>query len=158
MGSNRAPLHYLCISILFSLASSTVTHDGRNKLENYMVFVREAKDIDTSVHENAENWHNSLLSTVCKNSSVSRLIYSYTTVVNGFAARLTEMEVQEMSKHPWFVRAILANNRYKLTTTQTPNFLKLRGPGGLWRRAQNMGEGIIIGIIDSGCLARSPLF
>ncbi|KAJ3699270.1 hypothetical protein LUZ61_002975 [Rhynchospora tenuis] len=161
MGSKRASLlQCLCIlMIIYSFdLSALAANDGRNKLQNYIVFVRPATDINISVPENAEKWHNSLLSTVFKNSSASRLIYSYNTVVNGFAARLTEEEVQELLKHPWCVRAILANNRYKLTTTQTPEFLKLRGRGGLWRRTKNMGEGMIIGIIDTGIWPDHPSF
>ncbi|KAJ3684976.1 hypothetical protein LUZ61_014140 [Rhynchospora tenuis] len=161
MGSKRASLlQYICILILiYSFGFSAVaTNDDRNKLQNYIVFVRPATDINTSVPENAEKWHNSLLSTVFKNSSASRLIYSYNTVVNGFAARLTEEEVEELLKHPWCVRVILANNRYKLTTTQTPKFLKLSGRGGLWRRTKNMGEGMIIGIIDTGIWPDHPSF
>ncbi|KAJ4799957.1 Subtilisin-like serine protease [Rhynchospora pubera] len=161
MGSKRASLlQYLCILILiYSFGFSAVAaNDDHNKLQNYIVFVRPATDVNTSVLENTEKWHNSLLSTVLKDSSASRLIYSYNTVVNGFAAKLTEEEVQELLKHPWCVRAILANNRYKLTTTQTPKFLNLRGRGGLWRRTKNMGEGMIIGIIDSGIWPDHPSF
>ncbi|KAJ4733782.1 Subtilisin-like serine protease [Rhynchospora pubera] len=161
MGFKRASLlQYLCILIIiYSFNFSAVAaNDDRNKLQNYIVFLRPATDINTFVLENAEKWHNSLLSTVFKNSSASRLIYSYNTVVNGFAARLTEVEAQELLKHPWCVRVILANNRYKLTTTQTPKFLKLRGYNGLWRRTKNMGEGMIIGIIDTGIWPDHPSF
>ncbi|KAF3340033.1 subtilisin-like protease SDD1 [Carex littledalei] len=140
--------------LIFSLATIAVSNNDGNKLQNYMVFVRPASHITSS----SETWHNSLLFSVCKVSGPSRLIYSFSTVVNGFAARLTEEEVQVMSKQPWFLRAVLANNRYKLMTTQTPNFLKLSGSHGLWKKTKNEGEGVIIGLIDTGVSPGHPSF
>ncbi|KAJ3680493.1 hypothetical protein LUZ60_016771 [Juncus effusus] len=148
---------FLYISFLFSSFSIALAHNDENKLQNYIVIVRRTDDADSSALEDAERWHTSLLSTVCKDSAASRLIYSYSTIVNGFAARLTEQEVESMSKRSWFVRATLANKPYKLMTTHTPDFLGVRGSSGVWTN-NNMGEGIIIGVIDSGISPGHPSF
>ncbi|KAJ3695364.1 hypothetical protein LUZ60_000741 [Juncus effusus] len=62
-----------------------------------------------------------------------------------------------MSNHPWFVQAILANRQYKPMTTHTPQFLGLRGSNGVWNNS-NMGEGIIIGVLDTGVYPNHPSF
>ncbi|KAJ3684977.1 hypothetical protein LUZ61_014141 [Rhynchospora tenuis] len=144
--------------VLFFFATIAVANNDKSKLQNYMVFVRSASHTTDTGHKSSHSWHSSLLFSVCKESGPSRLIYSFNTVVNGFAARLTKEEVQEMSKHPWFVRAILANERYQLMTTQTPSFLKLSGPHGLWEKTKNMGEGVIIGVVDTGIAPGHPSF
>jgi subtilisin family serine protease len=144
--------------LIFSFTSNAVADNDQNKLQNYMVFVKPAVHISSSAPESSEDWHSSLLYSVCKVSEPSRLIYSFSTVVNGFAARLTEEEVQTMAKQQWFQRAVLANNRYQLLTTHTPSFLRLSGPYGLWERTRNKGEGIIIGVIDTGISPGHPSF
>ncbi|KAJ3695310.1 hypothetical protein LUZ60_000687 [Juncus effusus] len=148
----------LCFLLFVSFSSPIVAYNGQNKLQNYIIIIRSTPKLDFSVPENAKTWHTSLLSTVCKDSAASRLIYSYNKVVNGFAARLTENELNEMSQQPWFMRAILDNKPYELTTTHTPDFLQLRGSRGLWRRNKNMGEGIIIGVLDTGIAPGHPSF
>ncbi|XP_062217504.1 subtilisin-like protease 4 [Phragmites australis] len=92
-------------------------------------------------------------------SAMARLLYSYRNVVNGFAARVTEEEVYEMTKKDWFVKAI-PEKTYKLMTTHTPQMLGLTGKafhGGMWNRS-NMGEGIIIGVLDDGICPGHPSF
>ncbi|KAJ3680495.1 hypothetical protein LUZ60_016773 [Juncus effusus] len=161
MKSKYYPLfRCLCISFLvFTCASVVGGTDGQEKLETYIVFVRPTDNIiDISLDINAESWHTSLLSTVCKFSAPQRLIYSYNKLVNGFAAKLTQEEVAYMSKEPWFVSAMLASRPYRLMTTHTPKFLQLRGANGLWRSTKNMGEGVIIGVLDSGIWPGHPSF
>ncbi|KAJ1700755.1 hypothetical protein LUZ63_000534 [Rhynchospora breviuscula] len=98
-----------------------------------------------------------MISTVAEDAD-SRLVYSYNKVVNGFAAKLSDDEVQAMEKHPLFIRAIPADKPYKLTTTHSPDFLHLRGSNGLWKKTKNMGEGIIVGILDTGVTPGHPSF
>lgn len=127
-----------------SIASTNSTKEDLNV---YIVLVKDAKE------------HNSLLSTVIPNHS-SRFIYSYNRVVNGFAARLTQQEVEALSKQDWFVDAI-PSGQYKLLTTHSQTFLGLRNskvnPHGMWATT-NMGEGIIIGVLDTGISPGHPSF
>ncbi|KAJ3695133.1 hypothetical protein LUZ60_000510 [Juncus effusus] len=150
------PLLFLCFFIISlshpSVASGSIK--GEEELSNYVVIVRE-RPSDVS---DVATWHSSLLSTVIPDSS--RLIYSYDQVVNGFAARLSKKEIETLSKKDWFVDAHLSR-RYKLATTVTPSFLGLRQsakhPDGLWNISK-MGEGMIIGVIDSGITPGHPSF
>lgn len=55
------------------------------------------------------------------------------------------------------MRAVLDNKPYKLITTHTPKFLGLRGLTSVWNTS-NMGDGIMIGILDSGIYPNYPSF
>ncbi|URE22578.1 subtilisin-like protease [Musa troglodytarum] len=77
--------------------------------------------------------------------------------MTGFSAFLTEKEVEAMSKLDWFLQAY-PSRAYRLHTTRTPTFLGLRrGKQGVWR-SSNMGEGVIIGLLDSGITPGHPSF
>ncbi|XP_062227440.1 subtilisin-like protease 1 [Phragmites australis] len=160
--------------ILLLLSPAAVTpaasHPGHDTgvHSNYLVIVRTPYEYDQNLYKNLSSWHASLLASVCDMAkealaadpaSVPRLIYSYRSVVNGFAARLTPDEVEMMSKMDWFDRAV-PEQTYHLLTTRTPQMLGLmggRGAGGLWNTS-NMGEGVIIGVLDDGIYAGHPSF
>ncbi|XP_060211079.1 subtilisin-like protease [Lycium barbarum] len=86
----------------------------------------------------------------------SRIIHSYHHVAVGFAAKLSAEEVKAMKKKDGFVSArvekILA-----LHTTHTPNFLGLYQNYGFWQES-NYGEGMIIGVLDTGITPGHPSF
>uniref|UniRef100_A0A0E0DGZ5 Subtilisin-like protease n=1 Tax=Oryza meridionalis TaxID=40149 RepID=A0A0E0DGZ5_9ORYZ len=158
----------LAVFLAATPAASHAGHDDTGLHSNYLVIVRKPYAYDTNLYKNVSSWHASLVASVCDMakealerdpSSVSRLIYSYRNVVNGFAARLTPEEVEEMSKNDWFIRAD-PEKTYQLQTTHTPQLLGLMGGarrGGVWNTS-NMGEGIIIGILDDGIYAGHPSF
>ena len=81
------------------------------------------------------------------------IIAKYQTVYNGFAARLTEAEVQALRASPLVVE-VHADEQRKLETISTSTFLGLTAPGGVWSQTLGglaiKGENMIIGVIDSG--------
>jgi hypothetical protein len=83
-------------------------------------------------------------------------LYSYGYVFNGFAAELTEAQVQRLAQMPGVV-AVTRNEIHKLDTSSTPAFLGLSGPTGFWN-TQAKGEDVIIGIVDSGIWPEHPSF
>jgi len=95
-------------------------------------------------------WHESFqpLSELAGSDDEPRLVHSYTEVVSGFAARLTDGELDAVSKKPGFVRAI-PDRTLQLMTTHTPEFLGVSGAGGLWETA-SYGDGVIVGVVDTG--------
>ncbi|CAN5147232.1 hypothetical protein BH11PSE10_BH11PSE10_07500 [soil metagenome] len=89
------------------------------------------------------------------------IIANYDTVLNGFAARLTEAEVKILLASP-LVSDVQADEARQFTTFTTPTFLGLTAPDGLWSKIigenKNKGEDIIIGVVDGGVWPESPSF
>uniref|UniRef100_A0A0D9VJ78 Subtilisin-like protease n=1 Tax=Leersia perrieri TaxID=77586 RepID=A0A0D9VJ78_9ORYZ len=152
------------------LSTVAVAHNDTAVHKNYLIIVRTPYAYDQNVYTTVSSWHASLLASVCDMAkeelehdpgAATRLIYSYRNVVNGFCARVTREEVFEMAKKDWFVKAI-PEKTYKLMTTYTPRLIGLTGPagtrGGVWNRTRNMGEGMIIGVLDDGIAAGHPSF
>ncbi|XP_047068028.1 subtilisin-like protease [Lolium rigidum] len=86
-----------------------------------------------------------------------RILHSYHHVASGFAARLTQREVEAMSALPGFVAA-LPDRVYKLHTTHTPRFLGLDSLQGTRNTSYGFGDGVIIGVLDSGITPDHPSF
>lgn len=97
-----------------------------------------------------------------------RKLYSYGFSFNGFAAELTEAQAAKLEAQPG-VLAVSRNEVYSLETSSTPSFLGLDAPGGLWGQlggpfvdrgpnSTGAGEGVIIGIVDSGVWPEHPSF
>lgn len=89
-----------------------------------------------------------------------RKLYDYRYSFNGFAAELTEAQVQALKDMPGVLR-VTKDELHYADTSSTPTFLGLDAPGGLWEQLGGFGkagENIIIGIIDSGIWPESPSF
>ncbi|EHA8592021.1 putative Subtilisin-like protease SBT1.4 [Cocos nucifera] len=84
------------------------------------------------------------------------MVHMYTNVASGFAARLTEQELEDMKKKPGFLHAY-PDRLYSLQTTRTPEFLGLQLNSGIWNGA-NYGKGLIVGMLDSGIFPDHPSF
>jgi len=93
-------------------------------------------------------------------------IYNYTFSFNGFAAKLTEKQAAALAKQDGVV-AVSPDELVNQDTSSTPHFLELDVPGGLWdqlggpagnKKAPGAGEGIIIGVVDSGIWPQSKSF
>ncbi|XP_027082654.2 subtilisin-like protease SBT1.7 [Coffea eugenioides] len=136
------------------------TQPARDPLKNlttYIVHLRlPAGDNSTQLND-LESWYQSFLP---KNTTglndASRMVHSYRHVFTGFAAKLSPEEVKEMEKKEGFLDA-RPEKTLNLQTTHSPKFL------GLYTNHQfqwqyGRGEGVIIGIIDSGITPGHPSF
>lgn len=104
-------------------------------------------------------WHQSFLHRVAASSAEQenpRLIYSYDSVISGFAAVLSPEQLKAMEGMEGFVRAD-REQVLSAQTTHTPAFLGLHRGQGLWHRA-NLGEGVIVGVVDTGVYPLHPSF
>ncbi|XP_064987550.1 subtilisin-like protease 4 [Musa acuminata AAA Group] len=152
---------YLCASFL----RSSLHVDGSEEPKAYIVHVKGPEKVDFDVAEQWSDWYSSLLESAStplglaseEGDPRSRLIYSYRNVMTGFAARLTPREVEAISTMDWFLHAY-PSRVYRLKTTHTPEFLGLRlRSHGVWNES-NMGEGIIIGLLDTGVTPGHPSY
>jgi subtilisin family serine protease len=92
-------------------------------------------------------------------------LYDYNFSYNGFAAKLTDAQADELEKQPDVV-AVTKNELHDVTTSTTPTFLGL--DKGLWKQLGGptssdpadvgAGENIIIGVVDSGITPESLSF
>ncbi|KAE8674758.1 Detected protein of unknown function [Hibiscus syriacus] len=76
--------------------------------------------------------------------------------MHGFSARLTPSQESEIKKSPAHI-AMHEEKSGKLFTTHSPQFMGLGHSSGLWN-ASSYGEGVIIGMIDSGVWPESESF
>ncbi|CAN1833684.1 Subtilisin-like protease 1 [Linum perenne] len=85
------------------------------------------------------------------------MVHSYRNVITGFAAKLTPEEAKLMELKEGFLSARVERT-VSLHTTHTPNFLGLQQNVGNNWNSSSLGEGVIIGVIDTGIDLDHPSF
>ena len=81
---------------------------------------------------------------------------SYTVALNGFSVIMTEAQVQAMRKQSG-VTLVLKDEWRQPDTDSSPEFLDLTSPASAWQTGYD-GEGVIVGVIDSGIWPEHPSF
>ena len=130
-----------------NLAPTQATSGSRINFEsvdvqNYVRYLGDQQNLVTSTIANAE------------------ILASYNTVLNGFAAMLTDAEVLSLQNNP-NVLSVQANEMRQLQTITTTSFLGLDAANGMWSQlgGRNMsGEGMVVGIIDGGIWPENTAF
>ena len=90
----------------------------------------------------------------------SAQIHSYTVALNGFSVLMTDDQAEEMRNQPGVTKVMKDEWRYP-DTDSSPLFLGLATNPTLWRPSQRIGydgEGVIVGVIDSGIWPEHPSF
>ncbi|KAF8027905.1 hypothetical protein BT93_E0738 [Corymbia citriodora subsp. variegata] len=105
--------------------------------------------------------HHHMLASVLgsKEAAAKSILYSYRHGFSGFAAKLTESQAQELAEFPGVVR-VMPNTLLRLQTTRSWDFLGLspsHSPQSLLYRSR-MGDGVIVGMLDSGIWPESKAF
>lgn len=95
------------------------------------------------------------------NVAAGKKVYDYTLVFAGFSAELTAAEAERLRRTPG-VAKVWKNTLHTAQTMSTPEFIGLDGRRGAWRDQfgdpRKAGQGIIIGVIDSGFWPENPSF
>jgi subtilisin family serine protease len=102
-----------------------------------------------------------------------RKVYDYGYAFNGFAAELTEAQAQKLAQSSG-VLSVTKDEARRPDTNTTPAFLGLNAPGGFWSQmsgnldgnpivangpnSSGAGEGVIVGMVDSGIWPENPSF
>ncbi|HET6628259.1 MAG TPA: S8 family serine peptidase [Woeseiaceae bacterium] len=83
-------------------------------------------------------------------------VYDYRYAMNGFAAVMTESQAAAARRRNDVVQ-VWADEMLHPQTDSTPAYLGLSTPGGVWEQ-HGKGEGVIIGMIDTGVWPEHPSF
>ncbi|CAK8560608.1 unnamed protein product [Lathyrus sativus] len=110
---------------------------------------------------NQHTWYHSILSQVTTtnnylNSSSSKILYTYTNVMNGFSANLSPQDHESLQNSPGYISS-MPDIPLKLHTTHSPQFLGLNPYKGAWP-ASEFGKDVIVGVIDTGVWPESESF
>ncbi|KAJ8775388.1 hypothetical protein K2173_023153 [Erythroxylum novogranatense] len=104
-----------------------------------------------------DSWHWSILKSLSEPvDDPERLLYSYSNALHGFSARLTESQLSEIENSPAHLATYKASFG-KAHTTRSSHFLGLNHQFGLWP-SSSYGDGVIIGVVDSGIWPESESF
>ncbi|XP_073130958.1 subtilisin-like protease [Henckelia pumila] len=139
---------FMIILILANYSAKAQESASGSSLETYIVHVKFPGDADL------ESWYHSFLPK--STAEGSRMVHAYRNVITGFAARLSVEEVKEMEKMDGFFFA-RPQKILSLHTSHSPNFLGLHTNVGVWP-GSNFGEGVIIGVLDTGITPGHPSF
>ncbi|MFB6723863.1 S8 family serine peptidase [Kribbella sp. NPDC056345] len=86
--------------------------------------------------------------------------YDYEYSLNAFAATLTKAQLAKLRTTPGVV-SIQRDKLSQVKTDNTPTFLGLNAAGGLWSQLGGQGsagDGVIIGVVDTGIWPEHPSF
>ncbi|XVF36299.1 hypothetical protein REPUB_Repub19eG0046400 [Reevesia pubescens] len=133
-------------------------NNAMSEPEEYKTYIvhmdHSHKPASFSTHE---LWHRSTLRSLSNAvDDEEMLLYSYNHIIHGFSARLTSSQLSEIEKSPAHL-ATYQESFGKLFTTYSPKFLGLKHNSGLWPAA-SYGEGVIIGVLDTGIWPESESF
>uniref|UniRef100_A0A6N2MIM4 Subtilisin-like protease fibronectin type-III domain-containing protein n=1 Tax=Salix viminalis TaxID=40686 RepID=A0A6N2MIM4_SALVM len=155
-------LHKLWICFIIFLYFST---ESLSQTDNYIVHMDLS--VMPKLFAGQHHWYLSTLASVSDVAGMStasaatltassKLLYSYTHVVNGFSASLTPSELEALKKSPGYVSSI-KDLPVKHDTTHSLEYLGLTPQSPVWT-ASNYGDGIIIGLVDTGVWPESESY
>ncbi|KAJ0104678.1 hypothetical protein Patl1_18357 [Pistacia atlantica] len=127
-------------------------------LQTEQSYPRNSTDDVVVYKERISNGHDIFLESLLHRDSYTKL-YSYTHLISGFTIHVESEEVLNALQNAKGVRAIYEDVKMKKLTTHTPEFLGI--PAQVWPTlggADNSGEGVVIGFIDTGINPVHPSF
>ncbi|TVU32187.1 hypothetical protein EJB05_23909, partial [Eragrostis curvula] len=144
-------LSLLLLATLSAYTTATITHAkfGIFERHTYIVSLRPPNFSFDMSSNKFESWYRSFLPPALLESMPhTPFIHTYREAIVGFAVNLTQDEADYVSKRAGVLH-VYEDKLRPLLTTRTPDFLGLRSNGGAWN-SLGMGEGSIIGILDTG--------
>ncbi|OAY64072.1 Subtilisin-like protease SBT1.7 [Ananas comosus] len=118
------------------------------------------------------HWYNSILHSLANTTTNStsntssatsaaaivprRILYTYRTLLHGFAATLSPQDALRVSRIPGVI-GVYADRVLRLHTTRSPEFLGLHTDYGLWPESK-FGEDVVVGLVDTGVWPESCSF
>ncbi|EXC17812.1 Subtilisin-like protease SDD1 [Morus notabilis] len=145
----------ICLLILVILMPNLSSLAEKNDVGTYIVYVNKPESLTTMATEELHDWYQSFLPVMSMEDETSSaqkpsMVYSYRHVP-GFALRLTSEQVKAMENNDGIV-SVREERTFTLQTTHSPQFLGLNKDNGFWKDS-NFGQGVIIGVLDSGIVS-----
>ncbi|KAK7292568.1 hypothetical protein RJT34_15419 [Clitoria ternatea] len=142
-------------TILLFLALMVTNSVALMDKHTYIIQMEKIK-ISASVHsqDNAKPWFKSIIDSISEVSLeqqeeiAPQLLYVYETSMFGFAAQLSNKQLEYLNQVDGFLSAI-PDELLTLHTTYSHHFLGLQNGKGLWS-APNLASDVIIGVLDTG--------
>uniref|UniRef100_A0A7N0UJT0 Subtilisin-like protease SBT2.4 n=1 Tax=Kalanchoe fedtschenkoi TaxID=63787 RepID=A0A7N0UJT0_KALFE len=103
------------------------------------------------------NSHHRLLQSTLDNGTYTKL-YSFHHIINGFSVKTSPAQITKLAGARG-VKLVEKDSGVRLTTTYTPDYLGL--PRGVWASEggpRHAGEGVVVGIVDTGIDPLHPSF
>jgi subtilisin family serine protease len=89
-------------------------------------------------------------------ASTDDKLNDYTVALNGFSALISHEEAEALQARK-DVALVMPDELQQVQTDSSPQYLGLTGPGGAHRQSVT-GEGVIVGVIDTGIWPEHPSF
>ncbi|TVU01257.1 hypothetical protein EJB05_53296, partial [Eragrostis curvula] len=162
---NARLLHHLAVFLLLTqFTHSTLVPKNKNhpKLKPHAsnTYIVHANHLAKPPNfASLDHWYHSLVAAHSPRAAANtsgRILYTYDTVMHGFAVQLTGDEARRMSTAPG-VTGVHNDREFKFLTTRSPGFLGLDTDFGVWPET-DFGDGVIIGFVDTGIWPESPSF
>ncbi|XP_077240945.1 subtilase family protein [Tasmannia lanceolata] len=135
------------VFLLFLLSTTTIFSTFSSETpKTYIVHV--SKSHKPHIFSTPHQWYSSTLKSLSQTPSPTKLLYTYSHAVHGFAARLTPSQATTLRRLSG-VLSVTGEQIHHLHTTHTPHFLGLADTAGLWPNSDYADE-VIIGILDTG--------
>ncbi|KAH1191937.1 Subtilisin-like protease SBT1.9 [Glycine max] len=136
-----------------------LSHHANAESSTYIVHMD--KSLMPQVFASHHDWYESTihsinLATADDPSEQQKLVYTYDDAMHGFSAVLSSEELETLKNTHGFVTAY-PDRSATIDTTHTFEFLSFNPSNGLWN-ASNFGEGVIVGMIDTGVWPESESF
>nr|AAD03431.1 similar to the subtilase family of serine proteases (Pfam: PF00082, score; 45.8, E=1.1e-11, n=2) [Arabidopsis thaliana] len=157
MMNYRTSIYVVLSLVIFLNVQRSFVAESSAKRKVHIVYLGEKQHDDPEFV--TESHHRMLWSLLgSKEDANDSMVYSYRHGFSGFAAKLTESQAKKIADLPDVVH-VIPDSFYKLATTRTWDYLGLSAanPKSLLHET-NMGEQIIIGVIDTGVWPESEVF
>ncbi|CAN0862000.1 Subtilisin-like protease SBT4.15 [Linum grandiflorum] len=141
----------VALSLLF--CSSSSADDGERM--SYIIYMGTSPPAEQN-HVLAANRHHLLLSTILRDEDLAHEVklVSYGKIFDGFAAKLSPTEAQNLQDNPSVV-SVFRDRKLKLKTTRTWDYLGMTL--NVKRNIQQEGD-LIVGMLDTGIYMDAPAF
>jgi subtilisin family serine protease len=87
----------------------------------------------------------------------ARITHRFDIVLNGVAMRIPEARIAQLAQLPG-VKAVFRDPRLRVHTDTSPRFIGVAPVWGTVQGHENAGEGIVVGVLDTGIWPEHPSF